>query len=78
MTKAKAEALELIRKLPDDMCTGTTTEELCFKEQVERGLKDVAQGRVLSHNEVKERIGRWRTGIFLAASPIISKARTTA
>ncbi|MDF0676536.1 MAG: hypothetical protein P0120_19705 [Nitrospira sp.] len=60
MAKAKAEALELIKNLPDDVSTGTIMEELFFKQQVERGLKDVAEGRVLTHNELKERIGRWR------------------
>jgi len=30
MTKAKAEALELIKQLPDDVTTGTTMEELFF------------------------------------------------
>jgi predicted transcriptional regulator len=60
MGKAKAEALELIKKLPDDVSTGTIMEELFFKQQVERGLQDVAEGRILTHAELKERIGRWR------------------
>lgn len=60
MTKAKAEALEQIKNLPDDVSTGTSMEELFFKQQVERGLKDVAEGRVLTHNKLKERIKRWR------------------
>lgn len=60
MSKAKTEALELIKNLPDDVSTGTILEELFFKQQVEKGLQDVADGRVLTHNELKERIGRWR------------------
>lgn len=60
MAKAKAEALELIKNLPDNVSTGTIMEELFFKQQVERGLQDVAEGRVLTHKELKERIGRWR------------------
>jgi predicted transcriptional regulator len=35
-------------------------EELFFKQQVEKGLEDVAQGRILTHQELKERIARWR------------------
>jgi predicted transcriptional regulator len=57
---AKEEALELIRTLPDDVSTGQILDELYFKEQVERGLKDVAEGRTISHNELKERIAQWR------------------
>ena len=56
----KTEALELIRKLPDDVTTGAIMEELFFKQQVEKGLQDVAEGRVLTHEELKERIARWR------------------
>jgi predicted transcriptional regulator len=61
MAKAKAEAIELIKNLPDDVSTGSIMEELFFKQQVEKGLQDVAEGRVLTHEELKERIARWRT-----------------
>jgi len=60
MAKAKAEALELIKKLPDDVTTGAIMEELFFKQQVEKGLQDVAEGRVLTHDELKDKIARWR------------------
>ena len=60
MGTAKAEALELIKKLPDDVTTGAIIEELFFKQQVEKGLQDVAEGRVLTHQEMKERIAQWR------------------
>jgi len=60
MAKAQAEALELIKTLPDDVTTGAIMEELFFKQQVEKGLQDVAEGRVLTHDELKETIARWR------------------
>ena len=60
MAKAKAEALELIKKLPDDVTTGAIMEELFFKQQVEKGLQDLAEGRVLTHDELKDKIARWR------------------
>lgn len=60
MGKEKAEALELIRRLPEEVTTDVIMEELYFKRQVDKGLRDVAEGRVLSHQELKERIGRWR------------------
>jgi transposase len=60
MAKAKAEALELIMQLPDDVTTGRIMEELFFKQQVEKGLQDAAEGRILTHQELKERIARWR------------------
>jgi predicted transcriptional regulator len=53
-------SLELIRKLPEDVTTTDIMEELYFKQQVDKGLRDVAEGRVLSHEELKERVARWR------------------
>ena len=60
MAKAKTEALEMIKNLPDDVTTGAIMEQLFFKQQVEKGLQDVAEGRILTHEELKERIARWR------------------
>ena len=60
MAKAKAEAVEMIKKRPGDVTTGAIMEELFFKQQVEKGLQDVAEGRVLTQEELKERIARWR------------------
>ncbi len=60
MGKEKSEALDLIKKLPDDVTTGAIMEELFFKQQVDKGLQDVAEGRVLTHQELKERIAGWR------------------
>ncbi|MEO5957248.1 MAG: hypothetical protein ABIR36_16375 [Nitrospiraceae bacterium] len=60
MAKAEAEALAMIQKLPEDVTTGAIMEELFFKQQVEKGLQDVAEGRVLTEEELKERIAQWR------------------
>ena len=61
VSQEKHEVLELIRRLPDDVTTTDIMEELYFKQQVDRGLRDVAEGRVLTHQELKEQIARWRT-----------------
>lgn len=60
MSQAKEEALELIRKLPDTATTVDILDELLFKEQVDRGLRDVEEGRTISHEELKEDLARWR------------------
>ena len=57
---AKKEALALIDKLPDDATTQDIMAELYFKEQVDRGLRDAVEGRVVSHEELKMRVARWR------------------
>jgi hypothetical protein len=43
----------MIKKLPDDVTTGTIMEELFFKQQVEKGLHDVTEGQVLTQEELK-------------------------
>ena len=60
MAKAQAEALEMIKQLPDDVITAVIMEELFFKQEGENGLQDVGEGRVLTQHEMKERIARWR------------------
>ena len=56
MASEKDEILEFIRRLPDHVTTVDVLEELYFKQQVEKGLTDIAEGRVISHEELKQRI----------------------
>ncbi len=60
MKSEKDEILEFIQGLPDDVTTVDVLEELYFKQQVEKGMKDFVEGRVLSHEELKRRIAKWR------------------
>lgn len=60
MSTEKNEALELVRRLPDNVTTAEIMEELYFKQQVDKGLHDAIEGRVLTSQELKERIARWR------------------
>ena len=60
MSQEKNEVLELIRRLPDNVTTSEIMEEIYFKQQVDKGLRDVAEGRVLSHTELKGKIAKWR------------------
>ena len=60
MGSEKNQVLELVRRLPDDVTTAALMEELYFKQQVDKGLRDAAEGRVLTSQELRERIARWR------------------
>ena len=60
MNHEKKEAIDLIERLLDDVTTGDIIEELYFKWQVDEGLRDVVEGRILSHEELKERLAQWR------------------
>lgn len=59
MKTAKEEALELIQRLPADATMETILAELHFKQRVIRGLRQLEQGEVISHEEAKEHLGQW-------------------
>jgi predicted transcriptional regulator len=59
MKNAKQSAIEVIENLPDDSSYEDIMERLFFFQKVEAGLKDIDEGKVLSHEEVKKRLDRW-------------------
>lgn len=59
----KQEALKIIQGLPDDCSTDDILAELYFKKQVDAGLKDIAEGRTITHEELKTRIAKWRNSV---------------
>jgi len=59
----KQEALKIIQELPDDCSTDDILAELYFKKQVDAGLKDIAEGQTITHEELKARIAQWRSSV---------------
>ena len=59
----KQEALKIIQGLPDDCSTDDILAELFFKRQVDVGLQDIAEGRIITHEELRARIAKWRSSI---------------
>lgn len=57
---AKDEAMRFISKLPDEYTLDDIVAELYFKQQVEQGLRDAEEGRVYSHDKVKDMVQQWR------------------
>ncbi|MCH7652468.1 MAG: hypothetical protein IIB14_02200 [Chloroflexi bacterium] len=58
MNHEKQAAIDLIQRLPDDATTADIIDELYFKQQVDKGLRDVVEGRLISHKELKKRIAK--------------------
>ncbi len=56
----KDEIIKLIERLPENATEADVMEELYFRLQVDKGLKDAKEGRVISHGELKDRIAQWR------------------
>lgn len=57
-TNVKQQAIALIERLPQDASIEQVMEELYFLTKVRRGLSQIEAGQVVSHEEVKRRVGR--------------------
>lgn len=55
----KQEVIKLIQDLPEDVTLEDIMVELFVRAKIESGIKQLNQGKVLSHDEVKERMGKW-------------------
>lgn len=59
MKTAKYNSLKAIQTLSDDSSYDDIMERLYFMQKVEAGHRDIEEGRVISHEEVKERLSKW-------------------
>jgi predicted transcriptional regulator len=57
---SRDEIIKLIERLPGNATEADVMEDLYFRLQVEKGMKDATEGRVLSHAQLKDRIAQWR------------------
>jgi len=58
-TAVKEETIQLIEQMPDDCTVEDILYELYLKQKVDKGLQDIREGRVVEHEEVRQRIARW-------------------
>jgi len=59
MRTAKQEVQKMLEQLPDDVSFEDIQYHIYVREKIERGLKDIHEGRVLSQEEVEERMSKW-------------------
>jgi predicted transcriptional regulator len=52
--------LETINELPKEFDLELLMEKLVFIDKVEKGLKQVEEGKTTPHSEVKAKIQEWR------------------
>jgi len=55
----KQQIVKLIEKLPDDTTVSDVIAELYFKQQVDAGLKELDNGKTVSHQDAKEQLAKW-------------------
>jgi len=73
----KADASHLIEKLPEDYSMDEIMSELHFKQQVEEGLRDVREGRVYSHEQIKNMVVKWRFTSHTSKYPNDSEVKSS-
>ena len=56
---AKDEVRELLDHLPDDSTIEDIQYHLYVIEKIRRGRDDISDGRHLTHEQAKERLGKW-------------------
>lgn len=60
MSNVKEKMAEVIQSHPEDATYEEIMRELLFEGMVERGLEDARQGRVMTQNELEQRIRTWQ------------------
>ena len=57
----REEVRRLLDSLPDDISYEDIQYHIYVRQKIEQGLEDVAQGRVVSHEDVQKRLAKWLT-----------------
>ena len=55
----KKKALEAIQEMPENFELEVLIERLIFIEKVEKGLEQVKEGKVISHEQLKTLANQW-------------------
>ena len=59
MAGIKQEVIQLVQSLPETATMDDIMAELYFKIQVDSGLKELDEGKGISHEDVEKRMGKW-------------------
>jgi len=59
MRHAKEAVRKMLDKLPEDATFEEIQYHIYVRQKIERGLKDVKEGRVLSQKELERRMSKW-------------------
>ncbi len=59
MNTVKQSAIKAIQDLPENSSYEDIMEKLFFMEKVKSGLKEIEEGKIISHEDVKKRLSKW-------------------
>jgi len=60
MQSAKEEVMQLLKELPDDSTLEEIQYHLYVRQKIQRGIKDVEEGRIHTQEEMEKRMEKWR------------------
>ena len=60
MSAVKERMTDLIQNQPEDASYEEVLRELALEQMIARGLEDSREGRTISNEEIKRRIGVWQ------------------
>ena len=55
----KQAALRMIKRMPDDASLEDVMYELYFRRRVDRGARELDEGKTVSHGDVKRSLVKW-------------------
>ena len=58
MGKVKDEAMELVKRLPDESTWDDVMYQIYVRQKIEAGLKDAEAGRLVDHDDVFQEFDR--------------------
>ena len=59
MQTEKEEVIDLLNQLPDDSTLEEIQYHLYVRQKIQKGLRDVEQGKVMNQEEVEIRMQKW-------------------
>jgi len=59
LSTAKEEVRKMLDQIPDDASFEDTQYHIYVQEKIERGVKDIEEGRVLNQEEIERRMSKW-------------------
>jgi predicted transcriptional regulator len=59
MSTAKEEVRKMLDQLPDDASFEDIQYHIYVREKIERGLRNIQEGRMLSQEDIEERMSKW-------------------
>lgn len=63
MSNVKEETIRIIENMPDDCSYSDIMAEIYFKKKVEQGLKEIDEGKTITHSELKLQMNKWKESI---------------